>query len=471
MNVLFLQSLTYPFIGVMSISAVLRQSGHQTRLLFLDFNRPTAKDFQQIRDFAPGIVGIPVYTGWQRGILRFCRQLQDKLGVPVILGGPHPTYCPEILAADAVDYICVGEAEIAFPEMVNRLEHGRPVADIPGIWLKKNGAIIPNGASRLPHLPELPPMDIDLYCRASEAIRHHDNREFSLNRGCPFGCHYCNEPSLRALHGMKAVRSKTVDQALEEIHYVFDKYPFKSVFFTSDNFFLKKDFALQFLPRFKREIGVPFTCQMRVELIDAEVARILKESGCAMVGVGVESGSPRVRQELLGRNMSNETLIRGCRHLQQQGIRINTYNMIGIPGETFAEALETVKLNIEINPTACGCSFFQPYPGTKMTEKMLQEGLITQEIFDQLPTSFYKRSALIKQDERKWINLHRLFQLMVLHPRMVRFADSLCKIRIPGFYTPIFLMSFYRYVRFAYNLGRREALAKIFKSALEAQRA
>ena len=470
MNVLFLQSLTYPFIGVMSISSVLQQSGHQTRLHFLDFNRPTAKDFQQIRDFAPGIVGIPVYTGWQRGILRFCRQLQDKIGVPVILGGPHPTYRPEILAAEAVDYICVGEAEIAFPEMVNRLEHGRPVADIPGIWLKKNGAIIRNGASRLPHLPELPPMDIDLYCRASEAIRHQDNREFSLNRGCPFRCTYCNEPSLRAMYGRAVVRSKTVDQALEEIHYVFAKYPFKSVFFTSDNFFLEKNFALQFLPRFKREIGVPFSCQMRVELIDAEVARILKESGCAMVGVGVESGSPRVRQELLGRSMSNEALIRGCRHLQKQGIRINTYNMIGIPGESFAEALETVKLNIEINPTACGCSFFQPYPGTKITEKMLQEGLITQEIFDQLPTSFYKKSAIIKQDEPKWINLHRLFQFMVLHPWMFRYAESLCKIKIPGLYDPIFLISFYHYVRLAYNKGPLEALAKILKNALEAQR-
>ncbi len=455
----------------MSISAVLRQHGHQTRLHFLDFNRPTIKDFQQIRDFAPGIVAIPVYTGWQRGILGFCRQLKAKSGVPIILGGPHPTYCPEVLAAEAVDYICVGEAEVAFPEMVDRLEQGRPVADIPGIWLKENGAIIRNGASRLPHLPDLPPMDIDLYCQASEAIRRQDNREFSLNRGCPFPCTYCNEPSLRAIYGGAVVRSKTVDQALEEIHQVYAKYPLKSVFFTSDNFFLEKDFARRFLPRFKREIGVPFSCQMRVELIDAEVARILKESGCAMVGVGVESGSPRVRKEILGRTMSNEGLIRGCRHLQEQGIRINTYNMIGIPGETFAEALETVKLNIDINPTNSGCSFFQPYPGTKITEKMLQEGVITQKIFDQLPTSFYKRSAIIKQDEHKWINLHRLFQLLVLYPWMVRFAGSLCKIKIPGLYDPIFLICFYRYVRLAYNTGRFEALAKVLKNALEAQRA
>ena len=471
MRILFLQSLTYPFIGVMSISAVLRQSGHQTRLLFLDFNRPAPDTFQQIRDFAPGLIGIPVYTGWQRGILKFCRQLKDQIGVPVILGGPHPTHCPDILEDEAVDYICVGEGEISFLELVNRLENGHQVEDIPGIWFKKNGAVISNGASRLPHLPDLPPMDIDLYCQASEAIRRQDNREFSLNRGCPFRCTYCNEPALRAMHGGEVVRSKTMEQAMEEIHYVFAKYPFKSVYFTSDNFFLEKDFAFQFLPKFKREIGVPFSCQMRVELIDAEVARILRESGCSLVGVGVESGSPRVRKEILGRSMSNEALIRGCRHLQEQGIKINTYNMLGIPGETFEEALETVNLNIEINPATSWISFCQPYPGTKMTEKMLQQGLITREVFDLIPPSYFEKSVILRQDQHLWTNLQRLFQLMVRHPWITRFAGSLCKVRIPRIYDPIFAMSFYRYVRLAYSKGRLEALAKVLKNALEAQRA
>ena len=149
MRILFLQSLTYPFIGVMSISAVLRKSGHQTRLHFLDFNRPAPNTFQQIRKFAPDLIAIPVYTGWQRGILNFCRQLKDRTGLPVILGGPHPTHCPEILADEAVDYLCLGEAEVSFPELLNRLEHGQTAEDIPGIWLKKNGAVIGNGVSQI----------------------------------------------------------------------------------------------------------------------------------------------------------------------------------------------------------------------------------------------------------------------------------------------------------------------------------
>lgn len=471
MNVLFLQSLTYPFIGVMSLSAVLRRSGHDTRLLFLNFNRPTGGDFQEIRDYAPGIIAIPVYTGWQQGILKFCRQLKERIGAPIILGGPHPTYCPEILESEAVDYICRCEGEISFPELVNRLEQGSPVEDIPGIWLKKNGMVLGNGISPLPHLPDLPPMDIDLYCQAHEAIRQQDNREFSLNRGCPFHCTYCNAPSLRGLYGRALLRSKTVEQALEEIHFVYSRYPFKSAYFTSDNFFLDKEFALGFLPRFKKEIGIPFYCQMRVEFIDAAVARLLRESGCHMVGVGVESGSPRVRKEILGRPMSDDALVRGCRHLLDQGIKVNSYNMLGIPGETFEEALQTIKLNIRIRPTTSWVSFFQPYPGTRLTEKMLQEGVITREIFDRLPASYFEKSALIREGAQAWVNLQRLFQLMVLSPQLIRLAKKLCAVRIPHIYDAVFLMSFYRYVRLAYNKGHLEALGKVLKNALEALRA
>jgi len=471
MNVLFLQSLTYPFIGIMSLSAVLRRSGHDTRLHFLDFNRPTALDFQQIRDYAPGIIAIPVYTGWQRGILKFCRQLKERLGLPIILGGPHPTHCPEILENEAVDYLCRGEGEISFPELVTRLERGSPGEDIPGIWLKKNGQVLGNSISPLPHLPDLPPMDIDLYCRANEAIRLQEDREFSLNRGCPFKCTYCTAPSLRGLYGRQLVRSKTVEQALEEMHYVYSRFPFKSAYFTSDNFFLNKDFALEFLPRFKKEIGVPFSCQMRVEFIDAEVARILRESGCHMVGVGVESGSPRVRKEILGRPMSNAALVRGCHFLLDQGIKVNAYNMLGIPGETFAEALQTLELNIRVRPTTSWVSFFQPYPGTRLTAKLLQDGVITPEIFDRLPASYFEKSSLIRAGAYALVNLQRLFQMMVLCPPLAGLAKKLCAVRIPHIFDPVFLMSFYRYVRLAYNKGRLEALGKVLKNALEALRA
>ncbi|MGO9118103.1 MAG: B12-binding domain-containing radical SAM protein [Desulfomonilaceae bacterium] len=329
-----------------------------------------------------------------------------------------------------MDFVCVGEGERSFLELANRLEAEEPADEIPGIWLTKNGTIVDNGASLLPDLHELPPMDIDLYCRVSKIIRKQENREFSLNRGCPFQCTYCNGPSLKALYGTAVVRSKTVDQAIEEIRYVHERYPFKSAAFTSENLFVKRDFALEFLDRYRREIALPFWCQIRVELVDSELAQLLKEAGCHLVSVGIESGSPRVRREILGRLMSNETIIRGCRTLQDHGIRVNAYNMVGIPGETFEEAVQTIYLNAEIRPTSSWCSFFQPYPGSKLTRNLLEDGVITQEVFENVPPSYFAKSVVLGQDAYCWMNLLRLFQLWVMHPKLDKLFRFLCNNRL-----------------------------------------
>jgi len=433
--------------------------------------RPSNRELDWIKAFRPDVVGVPVYTGWQGSVLRFCRTLKKKMDVVVVLGGPHPTHCPEVLRDEGVDFICIGEGETAFPELIKRTEDGGPTDDVHGIWLKKGDKIINNGPSDLPQLQELPPMDIDLYCNASKAIRHQANREFSLNRGCPFQCAYCNGPSLKSLYGASVVRSKSVDQALEELHYVNEKYPFNSAAFTSDNFFLKKEFASEFLLRYRREIGKPFWCQMRVELVDAEVARLLREAGCHMVSVGIESGSERVRKRILNRRMSNDEIIRACRTLTENGIEINAFNMIGIPGETFEEALETIRLNTAIGPASSWCSFFQPYPGSSLTTKLLEEGTITPEVFERIPASYFDRSIVLRKDAHVWLNLQRLFQWWVQYPELDGWFRRICRVRIPRIYDALFVLSFYSYVRKAYKLTRAKALAKVMTNAWEAIRA
>ncbi|MGO9118104.1 MAG: hypothetical protein ACLQPD_10885 [Desulfomonilaceae bacterium] len=80
MRVLFLQSLTYPFVGLMSLSSVLKRGGHETGLNIVNFKHPAHRDLDRIADFQPKIVAFPVYTGWQRGVLHFCRLLKEKLG-------------------------------------------------------------------------------------------------------------------------------------------------------------------------------------------------------------------------------------------------------------------------------------------------------------------------------------------------------------------------------------------------------
>jgi radical SAM superfamily enzyme YgiQ (UPF0313 family) len=421
--------------------------------------------------YRPDVVAMPVYTGWQRGALGFCERVKEAFGVTTVLGGPHPTYCPEIVRNAAVDYVCVGEGEISFTALVNRMAEGARTDNIEGIWTKREGEVVANGLSPLPDLRELPPMDVGLYCEASKSIRRSDNREFSLNRGCPYSCRHCNSYGMRRRYGSGYLRSKMPEQAVGELRYVKEKYPFRTVFFLSDNLYQKREFAFVFLEMYRREIGLPFSCQMRVEMIDAEIARAMREAGCFMVAIGVESGSARVREEILGREMKETTIRESCRILRRNGIGIHTYGMVGIPGESIEEVWETVLLNVRIGPTTAYCTFFQPYPGTQLSEELLERVDISEELFERIPSTFFARSILPIGNLREISNVQRLFQVAVWYPRWIPVIRMLCRVGWPGLYAVVFFWTFLQYNRIMYRKSRIGAFMKVLQSAMEAVKA
>ena len=471
MRILFLQSLTYAYIGTMSLSAVLKKNGHEADVFIMNMKRSSKSSLKKILEYDPDIVAFPVFTGWQKRILDVCGLLKNNFDVITVLGGPHPTHCPEIVQHPAVDYICVGEAEVSFLELVNHLAIGKAANRIPGIWLKEAGNIINNGSSVLPNLEELPPMDIGLYCRNGNTIGLQENQSFSVNRGCPYQCTYCNSPSSYAIYGKKMIRSKTPDKAIEEIHYVYDQTPFKSVSFISDNLFLSKEFAREFLSKFKKQVGLPFYCQMRVEMIDVEIVNLLKDAGCHFVTLGIESGSERVRKQILNRSMRDEVIIKACRLLQKAGIGISANNIIGIPGETFEEAWETVSLNTKIRPSVSWCAIFQPYPGSRITRKLQDDGILSSDFYEKVPSTLFDKSILLGNNAHLFVNTQRLFQMAVLFPRWQKILQWFCKCKIPKVYHIVFLYSFYRHVRKAYKMTRCGAIKKILQNAFEAKRA
>ncbi|OGW84160.1 MAG: hypothetical protein A2987_00390 [Omnitrophica bacterium RIFCSPLOWO2_01_FULL_45_10] len=470
MKILFCQNITYPFIGIMSISAVLKEHGHKTGVKIFNISRPSARDLSEIEDFKPEILAFPVYTGWEKSVIEFCKNFKKYHEIITILGGPHPTYCPEVLANDGIDHICVGEGEASFLRFVTSLQNGVPVNNIPGIWYKKDGAIVENGISELPDINSLPPMDVDVYCESSAKIKELTHREFSLNRGCPYRCTYCNEPSLHKLYGGRNVRSKTPENAVKEILRVYNKYPFKSCAFTSDNFFLSRPFLLEFLEIFKARVNVPFYCQMRVELVTPEIARLLKEANCHMVTIGIESGSSRIRKDILGREMNDDNIIKASRCLQAAGISINTNNMVGMPSEDIEEAWDTVLLNAKIKPTTTWCSIFQPYPKSELSDSLIAQGLITREDLNGIPSSYFKKSILTAEKMYQFINLHRLFYLAVKHPKFAFIIKHLVKTPPPlnRIYDIFFFFSFCTYVKNAYRKSFLSAFKTTFFNAMEA---
>jgi len=191
-----------------------------------------------------------------------------------------------------------------------------------------------------------------------------------------------------------SIRTRPVGHVLAELEAVVRSHRPRSMHFSDDIFGLDIAWLREFAPAYKARIGLPFQCMQAPNLMDDERIGLLVEAGCAWAGIGIDSGSARVRRELLDRPWSVEADIAAAKRMQDRGIRLRVNAIVGFPGETLDEMLETLDACRRIRPWLVLCHTFTPYPGTKLADRAVQAGLLDGGFEKHIPPSFNRRSLL-----------------------------------------------------------------------------
>ncbi len=153
--------------------------------------------------------------------------------------------------------------------------------------------------------------------------------------------------------------------------------------------------------------------------------RALKEVGCDRLDFGVETGSERLRNDILNKKLTNEQIIEAAEVLRRNGVPFGTANMFGLPGETFEDALQTLDMNLRIKPCDVWGAVFQPYPGTECGRHVLEEGYCRKLDLDDIKSDYQTGSLLDQRDIRKVVNLHKFFYLLVMVPSTMKVVRPL----------------------------------------------
>ena len=127
---------------------------------------------------------------------------------------------------------------------------------------------------------------------------------------------------------------------------------------------------------YKKEIGLPFLVYADTRSITEEKVMILKDMGCVTMAIGIESGNYWMRRYVLNRDITKEEIIRKFEIAKKSGIRISTYNMIGLPFETREMVFETIRLNRQVDAAASTVGPFKPFPKTRLGDIARQFGMI-----------------------------------------------------------------------------------------------
>jgi len=383
MRVLFLELDTenewaVASLGPAFLAAWLRQHGHEAALLRIAADRPLEAIAADIRRCAPGLIGVSLTTRqWLRArdVLASLRRVCD---VPVIAGGLHPTFSPEdVLRHDGIDAVCLGEGEAALLDFVNALESGRspPDCTIANIWVK--------GGTRPPLRNPIEPLDALPFLARDLLDERWGVRHFTTQRGCPFPCTFCAARMYDQLYSSPDTsrygRRRSHANVLAELAALRAAGPLNYVVFLDDTFTIQHRWVQEFCRVYGREFGVPFSLNARVETVTQSMLAELAAAGCRHIVYGVESGSERVRREIMKRNASNERFRDVFRWTREAGIMATANYILGTPGESRAEMAETIALHEELEPVDFGYFVFYPYPGTELFQLCQANGYLPQD--------------------------------------------------------------------------------------------
>lgn len=415
-----------PPLGISYIAAFLRESGVNVKIVDPNFLHSREEYWKSIDRAKPDILGISTLTPYADEMHALANHIKNNnTETCVIVGGPHATVMPqETISNKNIDFLVMGEGEITFLELVNALDTGNDTKQINGLVYRENGSIkITGPRAPIPDLDTLPfpardLLPMDRYLQYSNAVKlcFPPITTVVASRGCPYNCSFC-QPTLRKIFGSR-VRYRSPKNVVDEVEYLISKYKLNGIGFTDDTFTANKRWLFEFCGELReRGVDISWYANSRVDTIDSEKLRIMKQAGCKSLEFGVESGSPQILNTL-NKKITVEQTIRAFTLCKQNGVMTAANIMVGSPGETWESIGDTISLIRKIEPEFMMVSITQPLPGTNLFEYALEEGLLKFEGYSKLDRSHIGSLKLenlsssdigsaVKQIKQTYLSLHK----------------------------------------------------------------
>jgi len=355
-------------MGLAYIAAVLERAGKEVQILDLLVSRYSREKIRdKIADYQPDIIGISAVTmnyPIATSILQYCKMVNKN--ITTVIGGPHVTFCPVETLNEApwIDIVVRGEGEQTMLDIASR----KKLDDIDGIAFRSDGIKLTSERRFIQNLDELPLPARHLFPLAKYQALH-GHCSLITGRGCPFHCIFCAGPRM----GGRKPRFRNPKLVVDEMEQVL-AYGFKEINVQDDLLTVNHRHLRTICDEIiTRGLKFNWSAFSRVDTVNPEILRKMKDAGCTWISYGVESGNQQILDKV-EKKITLEKIRYGVKLAKEAGINVLSSFILGLPGETRETLEETVNFAEELE-TLYGFHVLAPCPGTKVREKAKEYGI------------------------------------------------------------------------------------------------
>jgi anaerobic magnesium-protoporphyrin IX monomethyl ester cyclase len=349
-----------PLLNLGYLAAVLERIGVDVNIIDAQFEGlGLSQTVERARQTGSRLFGITAMTHEIRRAHEVAKAIKEAIpGAIMVIGGPHATALPIMTIKEfpSFDYLVVGEGESTLAELVSALELSTELNSVKGLVFRKDGEIVVNEERNwIQDLDNIPFPAWHLYPRAKRY-------PIFSSRGCPFKCTFC----MRVLGSR--VRYRSVENVVEEMNDVYKHFQPSGFSFQDETFTASLERTGELSDAIIRSglhRRVKWDVQTRVDLVNFDLFRKMKEAGCEEVGLGIESGSDSVLQRV-GKKITTGQARKAVLLAKKAGLMTSAYFIIGHPNETREDVLGTINFAAKLNTTEVAFGLMVPYPGTEI---------------------------------------------------------------------------------------------------------
>ncbi len=365
----------HPHVGIAYLSSVTKREGHEVKIYDQGIEKNDSKLVHSIETFNPDIIGITAFSYCYNYVLYLINQIKDITNIPIIIGGPHVSAVKkQILLDTRADFAMKGEGEVSFIHFLNKLSEGKlRFEEVDGlIWRDDLGEIIENkDQSLIKDLDLLPFPDYENFKLENYSYYTKKTLPIITSRGCPYGCNYC---SVQLSMG-RGFRPRSSQNVVDELEYWYRK-GFISFEFNDDCFSLDIERAKEICKLIIiKDLKIKWQLYngIRVDRINEELLKLMKESGCIFISYGCESGDQDIINNI-GKGITLEQVKNAVELTNKVGIKNSVNFIIGHPGETYQKAMNTIEFADKLPTNFVNVYNLIPYPGTILYEWINKNG-------------------------------------------------------------------------------------------------